>query len=77
MKINNMAFTPDDKEYLGLLINPIKDDVTELKNEFKKHDNQTNKIDLKQSEMVGMGKILLWMVVPVIVGVITWYLTKG
>ena len=77
MKINNMAFTPDDKEYLGLLINPIKDDVTELKEEFKKHDNQTNKIDLKQSEMVGMGKILLWIVVPVIVGVITWYLTKG
>ena len=72
-----MAFTPDDKEYLGLLINPIKEDVTELKDEFKKHDNQTNKIDLKQSEMVGMGKILLWIVVPIVVGVITWYLTKG
>ena len=72
-----MAFTPDDKEYLGLLINPIKEDVAELKEEFKKHDNQTNKIDLKQSEMVGMGKILLWIVVPIVVGVITWYLTKG
>ena len=72
-----MAFTPDDKEYLGLLINPIKEDVAELKNEFKKHDNQTNKIDLKQSEMVGMGKILLWMVVPVVVSVVTWYITRG
>ena len=72
-----MAFTQDDKEYLGLLINPIKEDVAELKDDFKKHNNQTNKIDLKQSEMVGMGKILLWIVVPIVVGVITWYLTKG
>ena len=72
-----MAFTPGDKEYLGLLIDPIKEDVAELKEEFKKHDNQTTKIDLKQSEMVGMGKILLWIVVPIVVGVITWYLTKG
>ena len=72
-----MSFTKEDKDYLGLMINPMKEDITELKDQFKDHDNQTDKIDRLQQQMLGALKILGWTVLPVAVSVITWYLTAG
>ena len=79
-----MAFTKDDKEYLGLIIDPIHKDITRLNDgmdklngQFDDHDEKTNKIEKTQDQMIGGLKVLLWTVVPIIVSVITWYLTKS
>ena len=70
-----MAFTKEDKEYLGLVFNPIKEDISELNEKFKEHDNQTDKIDRLQQQMLGGIKILGWTVLPVFVSIVTWYFT--
>ena len=71
-----MAFTKDDKEYLGLITKPLADGISELKQQFKEHDNETGVIDKVQQQMLGAVKILGWTVLPVFVSIVTWYFTS-
>ena len=72
-----MAFTKEDKDYLGLLINPLKDGISKLNEQMKAHDDETSRIKDTQKEMIGGIKIIGWVVVPIFVSVITWWITKG
>ena len=72
-----MAFSKEDKEYLGLIINPIKEALATLNQQMKQHDDETSKIDKIQQQMLGAYKILGWTLLPILVSVVTWYLTKA
>ena len=75
-----MAFTKDDKDYLGLLINPIKDGLSDLNKKFKDHDEQTQRINDTQQQMLGAWNTVKYMILPILVGIIvstvTWLITK-
>ena len=75
-----MSFTQDDKDYLDLKFDPIKEDITELNTKFKSHDDETKKINDVQQQMIGSWNTVKYLVVPAAVGlvvsVLTWFITK-
>ena len=75
------GFDQDDKDYLNLLVKPLGDGIIELKQKFKDHDEETNKINDRQNQMIGAWNTVKYMILPVAIGIIvstiTWYITKS
>ena len=80
-----MAFTKDDKDYLGLVlkaeVKPLKEGIDRLNTQMEAHDDETSKINNVQQQMIGSWNTIKYMVLPIGIGVavslITWYFTKS
>ena len=76
-----MAFTKDDKDYLGLVVSnavqPLQEGLARLEKQFDDHDDKTADIEKIQDQMIGAIKIVAIAVLPIFCSVVTWWFTKG
>ena len=79
-----MGFTDEDRAYLkDAVVKPLQASDERLSEQIKgldekmaAHDNLTKAIEKTQDEWKGGLKVLTYLILPIAVSVITWYLTK-